>query len=207
MTDRGIGWAAGMLTRLSAVKRPLREAIVDCLAGQPRAVDYDPSDRSRTPWCWTHERSVSACHKAGLLCDGEVIESHDPTGETAVGFDPAAQALKDLDHLERQIVTAVLRYDDLRRQYLPTQAELPSKEARAKLATEGQPPCFFCDAHGLPYSPACTAQPTTVTGNLTVARFICRGHYTFVRNTGRAPTRQESEHWHTRGKWPKVKAA
>lgn len=206
MNGRGIGWAAGMLTRLSAVKTPLRQAVVDCLAGQPRAVDYDPSGKSRTPWCWTHERPVSACHRADLLCAGETIESHDPTGEAAVGHDPAAQALKDLDHLERQLVALVVRYDDIRRQYLPTQQELPTESQRAKLATAGEPGCHWCEQAGT-WSPPHTKQPTNIGGILPEPRFVCANHYDLIRKRLlRAPTRAENEAFVHRGKWPKQRA-
>jgi hypothetical protein len=86
-----------MLSRLSAVKTPLRQAVTDCLAGHPRAADYDHTTRTSTPWCWTHQRPVTACHRADLFCAGETIESHDPTGEAATGHDPAADAGADSD--------------------------------------------------------------------------------------------------------------
>lgn len=201
-----LGSAAALLVQVAAVKPRLHDAITDALNAQPRAVDLNPSS-TPSPWCWTHEREVAACHREDLLCDGETIRSKDPTGETAVGHDPARAALRRMARLEERAVALAAEWDDLRRQWLPTADELPDPATRGKLATSGAPGCFFCEAAGLPYSPAMTEQPTTVKSNLKVARYSCRPHYDFIRTTGRAPARNETQHWAQHGKWPKQRAA
>lgn len=200
---RTLGQAAAVITQVAAVKPRLHEAITDALNGQPRAASIDPSTSSPS-WCWTHERPVAACRNQGEMCDGETIRSNDPTGEAAVGHDPARAALAKMARLEKQAVVLAGQLDDLRREWLPTQAELPSAANRAKLASVGEVGCWFCEQAGT-WSPPHTKEPTTVGGNLPVARFVCANHYDLIRKRlGRAPSRSENEAFVHHGKWPKI---
>lgn len=202
-----IGQATAILTQVANATPRLRQAITDAQAGQPRAASYDTPTATVTPWCWTHQRTITECHANGSLCDGEVIHHHDPTGTAATSNDPARQALKDLEHIERQAINLALRALHLRQRWLPTPDELPTEAARAKLATSGEPGCFYCEAIG-DYSPAHTAKPTTVSGNLTTPRWVCSSHYFgILRSLGRAPFPNETRTFKRTGKWPKPRAA
>ena len=202
MPPLNIHTASGLLTAYCAVRPRLMEAITDSLAGQPRARSYDESERpAPVPWCWDHERPVTLCHRVDLLCDGETIAAADPTGEAAVAYDQGRAHQSEVERLEAEVVAALARLDSIRAYYLPR--TLPTGAERAKLATAGEPGCFFC-AQARTWSPPHTKTPTTVGGNLKVARLVCSGHYDLIRkHLGRAPSKQENEAYVRHGKYPK----
>lgn len=197
--------AAGLLTAYCTVRPRLIEAVTDSLAGQPRAQSYDSDGSSTEPWCWTHGRPVSVCHRDDLWCSGEVVSSNDPTGNAAVSGDPASKHRTELDRLEAEIIDRIERLDTIRSLYLPK--TLPTGAERAKLATDGDAGCHWCWTQAKTWSPPTTKDPTTVAGNLTVAKLCCRSHYDFIRTVGRAPAPAETQHFIRKGRWPKQRAA
>lgn len=193
--------AARLLTRHAGIRSRLLPAIADNLAGQPRAASYDDDRSSAAPWCWDHQRPVPQCHRADLLCSGETLTSSDPTGEAAVNPDKARADQAELKELERKVVDLCNRIANIDDRYLPEL--LPTGADKAKLATEGDPGCWFCE-QARSWSPPHTKNPTDVGGNLKVPRLVCSGHYDLIRkHLGRAPSKQENEAYVRRGKYPK----
>ncbi len=193
MSDRGIGWAAGVLTRHSAIRARLRRAIEDCQVGQPRAANYE-QDRttglSTVVWCWDHGREVRACHRAresdtDPICTGEPIAGAvDSTGEVAINYDQARADERELAEVERLAVSLAERIERLDDRYLPRL--LPTGAQLAKLASDGRPGCWFCEQAGS-WAPPHTKEPTNVGGNLDEPRLVCSGHYDLIRRgLGRA---------------------
>lgn len=167
------------------------DRIGDALAGQPRAASWDQTGSGRPPWCWTHQRDVTACHLDGHDCDGETIDVSDPTGEAALTPDKASQDLVTLDrslkliHLHVSIVSAILG------RWTPRATR---DDERAKLTAANTPaPC--CDncarielTPGRPvWEPPLRDKPTNVGGALTKARILCRWCYDHARSTGVLP--------------------
>lgn len=205
-TNGTIYAAAGLLTRHCAMRTRLHQAIEDNLAGQPRAASFE-SDRTTghggALFCWTHQQDPRDCHKAGFFCDGEsIVTASDPTGEAAISEDKARSDQRDLESIERQLIQLTDRLARLDDRYLP--ANLPDKAGRAKLATPGEPGCWYCE-QAKTWSPPHTKQPTTVGGNLTEPRLVCSGHYDLIRkHLGRAPTPDENTRYVRTGQYPKL---
>lgn len=205
-TIRTITQAATIITQTAHNHTRLTQAITNNLNAQPQATDPNPTNRATTNWCWTHEQTTTTCHRNGHLCDGEHITTNDPTGETAITNDPAANDLRQLRRLEQQAINLAHQLDHLRARYLPHPHELPTPAALARHATPGHPGCHYCETHGAGYNPACTDNPTTVAGNLPTPHYVCRSHYDYIRTIGRPPRPDETKTWHRRGRWPRQAA-
>lgn len=213
MSDNGtIFGAAGILTKHCAMRTRLRSAIEDNLAGQPKAASFE-SDRTTGHggglFCWAHARDAIVCERAlerGDNLDGpcnveSIMRPTDSTGEAAIIEDRARSDQRDLESIERQLIQLTDRLARLGDRYLP--ASLPDKAGRAKLATPGEPGCFFCEL-AKTWSPPHTKQPTTVGGNLTEPRLVCSGHYDLIRkHLGRAPSPDENARYVRTGQYPK----
>jgi hypothetical protein len=202
-----IAQAAALLARHVALRTRLRQAMVDNLNGQPRAASFE-SDRTTGHdtilFCWDHEQDPTACHKQGLMCQGDTIATHtDTTGEAATNPDRARSDQKELERIEKQLISLAHLLAHLDDRYLP--ARLPDKAGRAKLATPGSPGCDWCWDQAKTWSPPTTKQPTTVAGNLLTAKLCCRGHYDYIRTIGRDPSTSETQAWVRTGRWPKQK--
>lgn len=212
MGDSGtIFSAAGLLTKHCAMRTRLRSAIEDNLAGQPRAASFE-SDRTTghggALFCWSHDRDAIECERAlkrGDTLDGEcrvesVMRATDSTGEAAIIEDRARSDQRDLEAIERQLIQLTDRLARIGDRYLPS--TLPDKAGRAKLATPGEPGCWYCE-QARTWSPPHTKTPTTVGGNLTEPRLVCSGHYDLIRkHLGRAPTADENSRYVRTGKYP-----
>lgn len=84
----------------------------DAMAGQPGAQHFEVVRSGRQVLhCWVHERDVAQCQRAGLDCDGESMDVHDPTGEAAIGSNPAGadhrQLSKHLKTVEHHLDAAL----------------------------------------------------------------------------------------------------
>lgn len=205
--------AAGLLTKHCAMRTRLRSAIEDNLAGQPRAASFE-SDRTTGHggglFCWAHHQDAIECERIlergdttlnGACQVESIMRPTDSTGEAAIVDDRARSDQRDLEAIERQLIQLTDRLARLGDRYLP--ASLPDKAGRAKLATPGEPGCYFCEL-AKTWSPPHTKQPTTVGGNLTEPRLVCSGHYDLIRkHLGRAPTPDENSRYVRTGQYPK----
>lgn len=81
-----------------------------------RAASYG-SSQGRASWCWTHERDLPACHTEGLLCTGERQDWSDPTGDAAIGGDPAARDRKAVADALTTAMTALVRVEGIFAKY------------------------------------------------------------------------------------------
>jgi len=84
------GSLPGLVARIAEAETVIG-GMYQAMAGQPKAAGFVPRTGSEAPWCWTHERAVKDCDKAGLFCLGEVVQrATDPSGEGATQPDHAA---------------------------------------------------------------------------------------------------------------------
>jgi len=200
--QRDIDQAAELLTRISATlatRGPdglgVMDRIRDSLAGHPRAASYDGARPGPRPWCWTHERDLARCQRDGLLCTGEVVEVHDPTGEAAIGGDPAAADLKALGRLAAQLRRDTEAVADILARY-GKRAPRPSEIDATTNANA--PHCESCSrievAKGVPWwVEPLTQERTTVAGRLTTAQWLCRWCYEHVVDRSCLPNDDELE--------------
>lgn len=213
MSDNGtIFGAAGILTKHCAMRTRLRKAIEDNLAGQPKAASFE-SDRTTGHggglFCWAHARDAIVCERAlerGDNLDGpcnveSIMRPTDSTGEAGIVEDRARSDQRDLESIERQLIQLTDRLARLGDRYLP--AHLPDKAGRAKLASPGQPACWFCETQAKSFAPVMTKDPTTVAGNLVEPRLVCRPHYDWIRTNGHAPSPAETQAFVRTGRWPR----
>lgn len=201
--QRDLDHAAELLTRISANlatrgrdgHTPL-ERIRDSLAGQPRAASYDGAGRGGSRlWCWTHERDLHRCQRDGLDCTGEAIEVTDPTGEAAIGHDPAAVDLRNLGRLAAQLRRDVEAVADIVARY---QLRPPRPSEIEATANANAPHCESCCrieiAKGVPWwVDPLTQERTTVAGRFADPQWLCRWCYEHVVDRGCLPTADELE--------------
>lgn len=167
----------------------------DALAGQPRGTNFDAavvSGGRSVIWCWVHERDVAACHAARLLCDGEPIDTNDPTGETALRPDRAARDRTQLDrhvralHRHAEAIVAVLDSYELRP---------PTKAERRGTAQAGQLGCQSCartkGADDQPRYEPHAVRSTNAKGVLDRPMAMCTWCYRFTMRMGRLPSTRE----------------
>ncbi len=176
--------------------------------------DYDPERQGQTPWCWRHQRSVTACWADDAMCLGEVVQHpSDPVGERAMTPNRAAHDLATLDALLRRAHSSIQLVERIVADYTPrkavdVQAELlkgsedtPGCEQCAKITTgrKGAKPTW---------NPPHTKEPTTVNGRLPKPALLCGACYDFVFNVGRMPSVAETRGYVRSGKYvrPRVNA-
>lgn len=167
------------------------DRIGGALAGHLRAASWDQTGSGRPPWCWTHQRDVTACHLDGLDCDGETIEVADPTGEAALTPDKAARDLTELDRRLRRIANDADVILAVLGRWTP-RATREDERAKLTAINTPNPCCDNCSRVEITpgrrvWEPPLRDKPTNVGGVLSQARVLCRWCYEHVRSTGVVP--------------------
>lgn len=205
--QRDIDHAADLLTRIAANLTTrgtdglgVLDRIRDSLAGHPRAASYDQARPGPRPWCWVHERDLARCQRDGLLCSGEIIEVHDPTGEAAISGDPAAADLKNLARLAGHIRRDVEAVADILARY---QRRAPRPSEIEATTNANAPHCESCARIEVARGVAWWVEPhtngsgnpyrTTCGGVLPEGRWLCKWCIRHVTDRGCLPTEAELE--------------
>lgn len=194
---------------LDAVLRDLPAVLEDLEDGWSgiRAQHYDPSTGSGALWCEDHERELARCEALELGCIG-VTDQHqrgDSTGEAAIGGDPDRARYTEITDAVERLVRQVAFLDRLVSAASPQErnAAAAAIAARQASAANAKPTGCECCARVENHVPISTTG--TVDGRLDRPHALCQACRDFVRERGRVPTVEESDHHRRHGKgWPKM---
>ena len=167
------------------------DRVLNAVHGFPRSAAWDSdggqSSEARS-WCWTHERSIKACHDLGETCEGETLAWKDPTGDQAIRRDEVetdvAVCWDQLGVLETaidDIASTVAKYPPTRR---PTDDDAKLADREAIDAGDG---CQSCERIAW-WSP--TYRSSTVGGRLDRQWRLCRWCYDHTLKVGQLPRRR-----------------
>ena len=161
--------------------------MVDSQNGHPKAACWDNGPKSDEPWCMVHERNVTDCHAADMVCFGVPLSGpSDPTGEAGIRSDTAAVDLKNLKKALHRMVNDASLIVNILAAYTPRPA---TEHERSRTADINDPHCESCStidiAKGVPWwvEPR-TKERSTIDGRLPKAMWLCAWCTDHVRNTG-----------------------
>lgn len=201
---------------LATSVRTMRRAwpqLADRVAGGPGAVAPDAARGSVAPWCWEHERSVTACHESDLLCRGEAIDTHDPTGEAAISHDPARRAHDRILQVAARANRAAGELASLLAT-LSDRLPVPTATELALTAKVNTPGCALCAKVTAPGYPDLEGSPgwwnevhrrTDVGGALAEPIDLCHAHIRRIKSTGAVPSKADLAILRDTGKWPAMR--